>query len=84
MFKTSSKETNLYRRSSVQKGSKHNITYQTDPSKMSSTRGINVEEVYETFVQPNEKVLSTHFNQDFSCLAISTNLGFKVFSLLHP
>ena len=51
---------------------------------MSSAKNINVEEVFDSLVQQNEKVLSTHFNQDCSCLAISTNLGFKIFSLLHP
>ena len=31
-----------------------------------------------------EQILSTHFNQDCSCLAVSTNQGFKVYSLAHP
>ena len=85
MFKTASEATNLYRRNSARR-SKNNIrTLQTDPSKMSSARNLNVEEeVFDSLVQPSEKILSTHFNQDCSCLAISTNFGFKVFSLLHP
>ena len=41
-------------------------------------------EMIDSFAKVPEKVLSTHFNQDCSCLAISTNLGFKVFSLMHP
>ena len=39
--------------------------------------------MFESFSKIPEKVLSTHLNQDCSCLAISTNLGFKVFSLLN-
>jgi len=84
MFKTANKERNMHRRSSVQRNKNNIRTLQTDPSKMSQGKVMNVEEVFDSFVQPNEKVLSTHFNQDCSCLAISTNLGFKIFSLLHP
>jgi hypothetical protein len=35
-------------------------------------------------VKTHEYVLHTQFNQDGSCLAISTNLGFKIYSLLNP
>jgi hypothetical protein len=85
MFKTASKEKHT-RRSSVRQENRNNIrTLQTDPSKMSQGKVINIDEgTFASYVQPNEKVLSTHFNQDCSCLAISTNLGFKIFSLLHP
>ena len=31
-----------------------------------------------------EQVITAQFNQDFSCLAVSTTLGFKVYSLIHP
>ena len=40
-----------------------------------------------SFNSPNlnpEVVMSTQFNQDFSCLAVSTNLGFKIYSVAHP
>lgn len=33
------------------------------------------------FSQEREQILSVSFNQDYTCLAISTSLGFKVYSL---
>lgn len=32
-------------------------------------------------IPEKEIVLSTHFNQDSTCVAVSTNLGFKIFSV---
>ena len=85
MFKTVNKEANLFRRSSLQKNNENlRRKVETDQSKLSSSRGRNPEIIFDSMTQPNERVLSTHFNQDCSCIAISTNLGFKVFSLMHP
>jgi len=39
---------------------------------------------HNSSINEAEIVLSTQFNQDFSCIAVSTNLGFKVYSLAHP
>lgn len=35
-------------------------------------------------IKVREVILHCQFNQDSTCLAVSTNLGFKIFSLSHP
>ena len=35
-------------------------------------------------VHGNELVLSVAFNQDATCLAVSTNRGFKIYQISHP
>ena len=51
-----------------------------------NSSAINFQNYNMTMTDPMEKeqILSTHYNQDCSCLAVSTNQGFKVYSLAHP